>query len=193
MPTPYLSKWIQDIDNEIDFLVHNYPITPHLFSITHPPAIQAIHPIVLSHSITSCWPSPPIPPISFSHYPEPYYGNPDDSIRKSAVVLFYNPGGYSDGQMLGSKLLNSFHQKYLAHGSSYYHLSMAFDFCTRTVNGFILPKTNQVNTLMSFMVTVPENVQPIFMDIIPWHSAKFIGLNKVRFALPNTISGSLSL
>jgi len=129
-----------------------------------------------------------MPPISFSHFPEPYYGDPDDSIMKSAVVLFYNPGGFSNAQSHGSALPDSIHQKYLAHGSSYYHLSAAFNFCFGTVNGFITPKTNQVNTLIGCLVTVSENVRPLFIDIIPWHSTKFIGLNNVRFTLPDTTS-----
>lgn len=188
MATPYLNNWIRDIDAKIDFWVNNYMITPHLFSITHLPGAPVIHPNVLSHRITSCCPSPPMPPISFSHYPEPYYGNPDDSVRKSAVVLFYNPGGYSYAQLLGSMLPNSFHQKYLVHGSSYFNLSSALDFCVGTVNGFIVPKTNQVCNLMGCMVTVPDNVRPLFMDMIPWHSNGFIGMNHFRFAHPDIIA-----
>jgi hypothetical protein len=187
MATPYITNWIRDIENKIDFWVTTYPARPLLFTITPLPATPVINPNILSHRITSCCPSPPMPLISFSHYPEPYYGNPDNSVIKSAVVLFYNPGGYSDIQVLGNMLPNSFHQKYLAHGSHYYHLSAAFDFCTGTVNRFIIPKTSQVNNLIGCMVMVPQNVQPLFMDMIPWHSNGFIGVDKIRFALPGTI------
>ena len=103
MPSALVNLWITDIQNKIDYWFNNYPTTPGIFAITPLPHAPLIHPDILSHSVSSTCPSPPFPHISFDHFPEPYYGNPDDDIEKLAVVLFYNPGPSGASQLLTAR------------------------------------------------------------------------------------------
>ena len=148
MATPFVNIWINRIENSIKYWITTYPVGPYPFVITPLPAPAVVSPNVLSHRIASCCPSPPKPAISFDHFPEPYYGNPDDHIQKSAVVLFYNPGPSGPDQLLGNLAPGSFHRNYLAHRRNYFSMSSAFCFCTGTINRFINPKTNQLNNLL---------------------------------------------
>ena len=186
MATPFVNTWINRIENSIKYWSITYSAGPYPFVITPLPAPAVVNTNVLSHRITSCCPSPPKPAISFDHFPEPYYGNPDDDVQKTAVVLFYNPGPSGPDQLLGNLAPGSFHSNYLAHGENYFSMSSAFRFCSGTINKFIKPKTNQLNNLIGCMDEIPLNLNPLFMDLLPWHSDKFQGFIRKRFIDPGT-------
>jgi hypothetical protein len=146
-----------------------------------------VNPNILNHDLTSCCPTPPKSPISFAHFPEPYYGNPDDLISKSAVVLFFNPGEAGVDQLHGNlSSADTFNSKYNFHHNNYFDLASNFNFCRATVKGFIIPKTRQLNRVLDFINNISEK-KPLFMDLIPWHSENFNGLDLPRFSIPNSI------
>jgi hypothetical protein len=193
MPSIYINNWIKEIQGKIDYWYNNYSpvnfyITPLLKQkkkwIPNTPIIDAR---ILNHHLTSCCPSPPKSQISFNHFPEPYYGNPDDQILKSAVILFFNPGAPGNDQLLGNfKTVDTFNNKYIACGCNYFHLSSSGNFCDNTIKRFIKPKTKQLNSILSFVPNI-SNYEPLFMDLVPWHSDKFDGLDFGRFTEPATI------
>jgi hypothetical protein len=187
MATPFITNWIKETDLEIDYWVNNYLKAPHLFSVTGTPHLPIINANVLRHNLTSCCPTPNFPKISFEHFPEPYYGNPDDSAEKLAVVLFYNPGPQGIDQHINSRGPDTFYDKFIANGHSYCSLSTHLNFCSNTINNFWNPKNVQLNNLLNFIPFNSHELKPLFMDIIPWHSPSFKGLLNARFTLPNTI------
>jgi hypothetical protein len=129
---------------------------------------------ILNNNLTSCSRSP----VDFNFFPEPYYGDIDDSEKKSAVVLFYNPGPPDPLQNYTNHLPGSFND-ILAHHGSYHELSRNFHFCFNTINRFIQPKTFQLNSLLRGIdVPLKEDCKPLFMDIVPWHSTSFSGFNR---------------
>ena len=186
MPSTFVRNWINDVENCVQFWSVNLPLSPELFSVTPLPIAPAINPQVLSHNITSCCTdSPPSDfTISFDHFPEPYYGDSDDYVAKSAVVLFYNPGPHGHDQLHFSLNPGSFlHTNYLTvFAGNYYNLSASYGFCAGTVGGFITPKTNQLNAMLGFIPAFTES-KPLFMDLVPWHSNKFKGLNPTRLTI----------
>ena len=193
MPSNYLNNWIDEIQSKIDYWYNNY--SPGNFYITPLskkkkkwiPVTPKIDKRILNHHLASCCPSPPKSPISFAHFPEPYYGNPYDNILKSAVVLFFNPGPPNDDQLLGNlKSLDTFNNKYITCKNKYVDLSSSGNFCKGTVDGFIKPKTKQLNSILSFIPNISDS-KALFMDIIPWHSDRFDGLDFGRFTEPATI------
>jgi len=187
MPSAFINNWINETQNNIDYWYNNFTLTPNVFSITPLPAAPVINPNILNHNLTSCCPDPNFPQISFEHFPEPYYGNPDDSIEKLTVVLFYNPGPHNFSQSILNHAANSFHDNYIINGSNYFNLSSNLNFVNNTINGFWIPKNNQLLNLFSCMDFINNNYKPLFMDLIPWHSNNFNGLNFSRFILPNTL------
>lgn len=187
MPTPFIDNWIKQTDQQVNYWVDNYLISPHLFQITNIPNAPVIHPNVLRHNLTSCCPPANFPEISFEHFPEPYYGNPDDSIEKLAVVLFYNPGPQGPDQHISARGANTFYSNFILEGSSYYSLSTNLNFCLNTIYSFWNPKNNQLNNLLNFIPRNSTELRPLFMDIIPWHSPNFTGLLNARFTLPDTV------
>ena len=134
MASIFISNWIKHTDKKIQYWFLNYHAAHPMFNITPLPALPIINSNVLNHNLTSCCPSPIFPAISFKHFPEPYYGNPDDSIEKLAVVLFYNPGPTDNNQLIGNMAVGSFHNKYLINEQSYYNLSSNLDFCNNTID-----------------------------------------------------------
>jgi len=188
MPSIYITNWINDIQNKIDFWFNNFPINPGLFNITNLPLPPIVNPNILNHNLTSCCPTPPQSQISFSHFPEPYYGNPKDDVLKLAVVLFFNPGAAGVNQLLGNIGLNTFHSNYLTCGSNYYNLSTRLMFLNVTINKFWKPKSMQIQNLLNCIIPDSINYEPLFMDLIPWHSTNFNGLVNNRFILPSTLA-----
>jgi hypothetical protein len=188
MPSHYLNNWIQEIQEKIDYWNLNFPLVPNSFAITPLPSLPVLNSNILSHDLTSCCPTPPKSPISFAHFPEPYYGDPDDFVSKSAVVLFFNPGDGGVDQLHGNvSSANTFCSKYNQHQNNYFDLARNYNFCRTTVNSFIIPKTRQLNVALSFIHNISDK-KPLFMDLIPWHSKNFNGLDLPRFSNPNTIA-----
>ncbi len=147
MPSNYINNWITEIQVKIDYWYNNFRpgnfyITPLLIQKKLLPNPPAINPQILNHHLTSCCPRPPRSPISFAHFPEPYYGNPDDQILKSAVVLFLNPGPAGNDQLHGNLTSqNTFNHKYNLCRNNYFNLSSTYKFCDGTLKRFIGPKT----------------------------------------------------
>lgn len=168
--TTYIETWIKKIQKQYDYWFDQYPVVP------------VINPEILSHNLTSCCQGPGDQEISFAHFPEPYYGNPDDDVRKSAVVLFYNPGPMHKDQL---RYASEFLAKYESNNCNYNELSSNFCFVGRTIKDFITPKTKQINSLLSD-IRVQDTV-PLFMDLIPWHSTKFKGIDVHRYSHENTL------
>ena len=189
MATPFVQNWIIETQLQYDYWYNNYLTLPGSFIISPLPGLPKINTNILSHNISSCCPTPGYPNISFEHFPEPYYGNPDDVITKLAVVLFFNPGKAGDDQLLTRTGPNTFHSHYISHKMNYQSLASSFDFCKGTVDKFIKTKTNQLNNLLGCILPkTSENDPLLFMDLIPWHSDTFNGIDNNRFNLPDTIS-----
>jgi hypothetical protein len=188
MSSTYITNWIKHTDLQINYWLDNYFITPADFSVTGIPGSPILHSSVLNHNLTSCCPSPNYPEISFEHFPEPYYGNPDDSKGKSAVVLFYNPGPQDPNQDISARGPNTFYDNFIVNSRSYYLLAKNLHFCLNTMTKFWNPKNNQLNNLLSFIPNNSIELSPLFMDIIPWHSRNFRGLLKTRYSLPDTLN-----
>jgi|688.fasta_scaffold438426_1 hypothetical protein len=151
MPSPFISDYISYVE-------------AHLFP--RPGAI-------LNNNLASSCRTP----VDFNFFPEPYYGDIDDTVKKSAVVLLYNPGPPDPLQNYHNHLPGSF-KDILTHHKSYYELSKNLHFCINTIIGFIIPKTRQLNNLLSGIgVQLKEDCKPLFMDIVPWHSNIFNGFN----------------
>ena len=187
MPTIHINNWINEIQRNIDYWYSSYGLNPANFNITTLPNPPIINPNILNHNLTSCCPTPPKSAISFAHFPEPYYGNPDDLILKSAVILFFNPGPAGNDQLHGNLTTpNTFNHKYNLCRNNYFNLSSTNNFCSGTYNRFIRPKTNQINSVLSFVPNISE-YNPLFMDIVPWHSDNFDGLDSNRFNIPATL------
>jgi hypothetical protein len=185
MASGFIQNWISELQDKIDFWYTNYPNTPSAFSVSplNMPLVVDLN--ILNHNITSACPSPPFPQISFAHFPEPYYGDSDDSTKKLAVVLFYNPGPSGEDQLLSASGPGTFHDNYVASGSNYYNLSRNLKFCNGTINRFWNPKNNQLSNLFEELEFKKEDLKPLFLDMVPWHSDKFSGLNMARYNLPN--------
>ena len=144
MATNYIDFWIKDIQSKIDFWFNNFSAMRGIFSISPLPLAPAVDARVLNHNITSTCPSPKYPSISFEHFPEPYYGDPDDDVEKLAVVVFYNPGPSGSDQLLSARGAGTFYDNYINSESDYYTLSKNLNFCLGTINGFWLPKNDQL-------------------------------------------------
>jgi hypothetical protein len=187
MPSDYVNDWINHIQDSIDYWFDNYPLAPNIFSITPIPNLPTISPNILNHNLTSCCPVPNFPEISFEHFPEPYYGNPDDDTKKLTVVLFYNPGPQVIEQSINARGNGTFFNIYNNCNNNYFNLSSELLFCDVTINNFFVPKMHQLRNLLQFIPHRPD-IKPLFMDIIPWHSNKFSGLHNGRFGLPQTLS-----
>ncbi len=187
MASLFINTWVKDIQKKIDYWYNNFTLTPHVFRITLLPAAPVINPNILNHNITSCCPSPQFPPISFEHFPEPYYGNPDDDIEKLAVCLFYNPGPQGADQHITARGTGTFYNNYAMCGNNYNMLSSTLSFCVGTINRFWIPKTNQLLNLFNCLNFKKEDLNPLFIDLIPWHSNTFKDIDFNRFATANTL------
>jgi hypothetical protein len=187
MPSDYVNDWINQTQDNIDYWFDNYLLTPNVFNITPLPNFPIISPNILNHNLTSCCPVPNFPEISFEHFPEPYYGNPDDDTKKFTVVLFYNPGPQVNEQSINARGNGTFYNNYYNCNNNYYNLSSELLFCDVTINRFLVPKMQQLNNLFQF---IPHSldIKPLFMDLIPWHSNKFSSLHQGRFCQPQTLS-----
>jgi hypothetical protein len=104
------------------------------------------------------------------------------------VTLFYNPGPTAPDQHLQANGPNSFNHRYAQHNFDYSNLASAFDFCPVTINNFINPKSHQLNQLLGFINHNEKALDPLFMDLIPWHSANFQGVDLARFNIPNVLN-----
>lgn len=187
MASLFINTWVKNIQNKIDYWYDNFTLTPAVFSITPLPAPSIINPNILNHNITSCCPSAQFPPISFAHFPEPYYGNPDDDIEKLAVCLFYNPGPQKDDQLITARGAGTFYDNYIESGNNYNLLSCNLLFVPVTINTFWTPKINQLLNLFQCLNFKKDELKPLILDLIPWHSDKFTGVNNGRFITIDTI------
>lgn len=187
MASLFINNWINRTQNLIDYWFNNYPLAPNRFSISPTPGLPLIDSNILNHNLTSSCPTPPFPSISFEHFPEPYYGNPDDEFKKVAVVLFYNPGPQDELQHILSRGEGTFFDNYRLNDFNYSSLSRNLNFCLNTINSFWSPKTKQLSNLLSFLTYNKNDFQPFFMDLIPWHSKNFNGVDSDRFTLSNTL------
>ena len=180
MTSKFIKNWKKDIQNKINFWFNNYLNNPSSFQISN----SANTPMknILSYHLTSCCKTSTESQISFDHFPEPYYGNPDDNILKSAVVLFFNPGEADDNQLLGNANTScTFHARYNAANNNYYKLASKLNFCDNTIKKFWNIKLRQLNKILSEIIPNNDLGLPLFMDLIPWHSKEFKGLVESRF------------
>lgn len=187
MASVLINNWMNDIQKKIDFWYNNYTSTAGVFVISPLPLSPVVHLDILNHNVTSACPSTNYPAISFAHFPEPYYGNPDDQIEKLAVVLFYNPGPSGDDQLLSNNGPGTFHENYKKAGYNYFELSSNLQFCNGTINRFWNPKNNQLINLFEDLSFEKPELNPLFLDLVPWHSDKFNGVEISRYNLPNCI------
>lgn len=185
----FIKNWQAEIQTKIDAWLIDKSTTSlktTLFKIS-PLGTPVIHnPLILNHYITSCCPEPTFHPISFDHFPEPYYGDPSDELEKLTVVLFYNPGPSGDDQLYNNTSAGSFLTNYTKCGNNYSQLSSKLLFCAPTINSFWNTKNKQLLNLFHDLDVEIEGVSPFFLDLIPWHSNRFSGVDKVRISSPET-------
>jgi hypothetical protein len=187
MASIFINNFINEIQEKINYWFNNYVQHADLFAISPLDRPIIVNPNILNHNLTSCCPSPRFPSIEFGYFPEPYYGNPDDDIEKLAVVLFYNPGPQKPEQHINARGIGTFYNNYLDNDSNYFQLSSNLDFCDVTINGFWNIKINQLDDLLNFLIIENNKPQPLFLDLIPWHSQNFSGINMVRFVRIETL------
>ena len=187
MASNYINNFLNETQRKIDFWFNNYGTRNEIFSITPSGDTVIINSNVLNHNLTSCCPSDIYPLIEFDYFPEPYYGNPDDDVEKLAVILFYNPGPQIQEQHINSRGNGTFYDNYLKNELSYKRMSANLEFCDITINRFWKPKLDQLNDLLGFLNLNNNNLLPFFMDLIPWHSARFNGIYMNRFTRNDTL------
>jgi hypothetical protein len=136
--------------------------------------------------------------IDINSFPEPYYGNPDDSIEKTAVVLFYNPGGSNFHLFRSAQGKGTFFTKYYNNKLSYSKLSSLPGFKgfigpvskKNTLTHFIAPKKNSLHKILNNCGMSPVTGEPFFLDLVPWHSEKF-GLFDMKLFKQNAFRQAL--
>jgi hypothetical protein len=169
MASTFITNWLLNTENCIDYWSRTTLPGPP-FALTPFPGCSYPNSDVLSHSITIACRTPSSAPISFDYFPEPYYGNPDDHVTKSAIVLSYNPGPMVIGQIQHGDL----HNRYLHNfRGNYQSLATAFGFLPVTL-AYINSRRNELNAMLPFIHALNKN-SPLFMDMVPWHSKKFSG------------------
>jgi hypothetical protein len=171
MPSNYIANWIQNIDRGVLHWMKN----PHHNRISFD-----ADPLILSNHIEACKPD-----LDIQSFPEPYYFNADDSVQKSAVVLFYNPGksdanNHRNGQ---------FHHNLNFHKGTYSTLASNVSFDKKNVSfldgtkTFLKSKKSQLDHILNHCGCAVNEEKPLFIDLVPWHSQKFGEFDISRFSL----------
>jgi hypothetical protein len=121
--------------------------------------------------------------IDISSFPEPYYGNPDDSVKKSAVVLLYNPGASNNKLGRRPHGEDTFIFKYKKNNFNYSELSSVADFegFLSNTEEYMKKKRNSLNVILKDCSVNEIQENPFFMDLVPWHSKKFGHFDLVKF------------
>lgn len=178
MASKYINNWIQFVDSSVIYWLRRVNNQFQYKDFLQDKKI-------LSVQLARCSKNQ----LSHLYFPEVYYGSADDSITKLAVVLFYNPGRADQLQKFDDSSIESFRNKFKKNKKKYSVLASKLDFAGRTKDQFFEPQKRRLKKIL-LACGVDKEADPFFIDLIPWHSAKF-NLNWIKFNCPVVISEAI--